>query len=140
MHEHHGSTSSDDSHLSHSSSTPSSQPHHSPDDEHSTTTKIELPKSADGVNRKRFYDHVSKYQKTDIHSIRCSECPMIMKSLGIEAGLDRFIYCDKCDIYLCSKCRFPGRPACLIGAAFESDEVFTHSSQCSNQAYLVLMN
>ena len=100
-----------------------------------TAPKSELPESADGIDRELFYDHLSKFPNTEYKDIRCSagepKCTMYLKSCGIEYGISRMIFCDKCNIYICTQCRFPGR---RINSSDTNEEPI-HSSTCNNPAY-----
>ena len=99
----------------------------------------ELPKSAEGVDSDLFYAHLAKYPNIIYKDIQCNEsgCGMNMKSCGIEYGIYRFIFCELCEQYICSRCRFPGRHVSSLNSNSDINESFNHSSTCGNPSYFV---
>ena len=82
---------------------------------------LTLRDSADGVDSGLFYEHISKRSQIQYNDIKCHDCPMYIRSVGIEAGHLRLLYCVRCDMYTCTRCRPPSET-----------ETLTHSSTCNS--------
>ena len=107
-----------------------------PEDEPCLENKeIDLPKFDDGINSTLIYDHMSKHTGTQLHDIKCSEseCAVNLRSVGVQIGMFRLIYCEKCDMYICTKCRYPG----AYNRLSEDSEDLTHSTDCNYPACYV---
>ena len=82
---------------------------------------LTLRDSADGVDSGLFYEHISKRSQIKYNDIKCHDCPKYIRSVGIEAGFMRLLYCARCDMYTCTRCRPPSET-----------ETLTHSSTCNS--------
>ena len=78
-----------------------------------------------------FYDHVARHANSNLDDIACTDCPVTARAIGIKIRYFRMIYCDKCNLYMCSKCRF-GSPD-----ETQTDQGFTHSSACDYPASFI---
>lgn len=88
--------------------------------------KLKLRDSADRVDSELFYEHISKRSDIEYDNIKCHQCPAFMRSISIEGGLYRLMYCEQCDVYICTRCRPPPDTGTL-----------THSSSCDSAIYFV---
>ena len=91
-----------------------------------TTQKLKLRASADGVDSELFYEHISNRSEIEYDNIKCNHCPIFMRSVAIEAGWYRLMYCEQCDGYICTRCRPPPNTGTM-----------THSSSCSSTIYFI---
>jgi len=89
--------------------------------------ETKLQKTSYRAEFERFTSHISKYPNTVMKDIQCKECPVDLDSCI--NGYERLIYCEKCDMYICTKCRFPDR-----SSVRDPDEIITHSQSCNNPA------
>ena len=111
----------------------------SENDSASADTKSELNfddniKAQDRSYDDIFYEHLSKHSDIDVDNIVCNEsdCPVRAKCVGVKIRYFRIIYCDKCNLYICSKCRFGPN-------SYKTDiePGFTHSSTCNNPSFFI---
>ena len=88
--------------------------------------KLVLRKGADGVKSELLYEHISNHSHIEYDDIKCDNCPLFMRSIGIEVGMRRLLYCYRCDKYLCSTCRPP-----------DTTENMTHSTTCNSPIFFI---
>ena len=101
-----------------------------------TRNETNLSKFDDGIDSELIYDHLSKHPETQVQNIRCSEseCAVTIKSVGVEIGIYRFLYCEQCDKYVCSKCRYPDHSSRPCG---DSEDTITHSEVCKYPEHFI---
>ena len=92
----------------------------------SSKPKLILRDQADGVDSELFYEHLSKRTYIKYDDIKCHNCPIFLRSIGIEAGISRLMYCGRCNVYICTGCRPPG-----------GTKSMTHSSTCDSPIHLI---
>ena len=92
------------------------------------SSSADLDRSYDDI----LYDHIAKRSGIRLADIVCNDCPVSLRTIGIKIGCFRMIYCEKCNLYICSSCRF-GKGS----LKYQTDQVFSHSSTCNNPASFV---